>query len=311
MFVSTVSLPDVDTTNSSVIDMYQSWIKSLVTTFAIDGIRVDTVKHVQKSFWPGFNKAAGVYCMGEVFDGDPMYTCPYQDSLDGVLNYPLFYPLTEAFRSSSGDMGRLVSMLKVVQSRCKDPTLMGTFIENHDNPRFPSLTSDASRNKNVIAFTLLADGIPSIYEGQEQHYSGGNDPNNREAIWSSGYSTKSTLYGFIGSVNQIRNYEIYKYADYLTERASVIYSDSHNIAMRKGRIVSIYSNQGVDSTRYNLSLSNTNYVANQSLVEILTCGNVTTNANGDLPVIIEQGVPKVSQTILVLGKVMSAQLTKL
>lgn len=294
IFLSTVSLPDIDTTNPSVIDTYQSWIKSLAATFAIDGLRIDTVKHVQKPFWPGFNKAAGVYCIGEVLDGDPTYTCPYQDSLDGVLNYPLFYPLTEAFRNASGDMSSLASMLKVVQSNCKDPTLMGTFVENHDNPRFPSLTSDASRNKNVIAFTLLADGVPIIYQGQEQHYSGGNDPYNREALWASGYATKSTLYGFIGSVNQIRNYEIYKYADYLTEKASVIYSNQHNIAMRKGRIVSVYSNQGVESAKYNLMLSNTNYIANQSLVEILTCGNVTTDANGDLPVTIEQGVPKVS-----------------
>lgn len=54
----------------------------------VDGLRIDTVKHVQKDFWPGFNDAADVYCIGEVFDGDPAYTCPYQDVLDGVLNYP-------------------------------------------------------------------------------------------------------------------------------------------------------------------------------------------------------------------------------
>lgn len=28
--------------------------------------------------------------MGEVFDGDPAYTCPYQSYLDGVLNYPVY-----------------------------------------------------------------------------------------------------------------------------------------------------------------------------------------------------------------------------
>jgi alpha-amylase len=47
------------------------------------------VKHVQKDFWPGFNDAAGVYCIGEVYDGDTAYTCSYQEVLDGVLNYPL------------------------------------------------------------------------------------------------------------------------------------------------------------------------------------------------------------------------------
>jgi alpha-amylase len=58
-------------------------------TLSVDGLRVDTVKHVQKSFWPSFNKAAGVYSVGEIFDGNPAYTCDYQKYMDGVLNYPM------------------------------------------------------------------------------------------------------------------------------------------------------------------------------------------------------------------------------
>jgi alpha-amylase len=50
------------------------------------------VKHVEKDFWPGYNSAAGVYCVGEVFSGDPAYTCPYQNYMDGVLNYPMQAP---------------------------------------------------------------------------------------------------------------------------------------------------------------------------------------------------------------------------
>lgn len=60
--------------------------------YIVDGLRVDTVRHVQKDFWPGYNKAAGVYCVGEVFDGDADYTCPYQEVMDGVLNYPMCDP---------------------------------------------------------------------------------------------------------------------------------------------------------------------------------------------------------------------------
>lgn len=119
----------------------------------VDGLRIDTVKHVQQSFWPGYNKAAGVYCIGEVFDGDPAYTCPYQNYLDGVLNYPMYvyananstfadfyryYPLLNAFESSSGSISNLYNMINSVASDCADPTLLGNFIENHDNPRFAS-----------------------------------------------------------------------------------------------------------------------------------------------------------------------------
>lgn len=73
----------VSNTSSFTIDFW------LTVNDEVDGLRIDTVKHVQKAFWPGYNKAAGVYCVGEVFDGDATYTCPYQEVMDGVLNYPM------------------------------------------------------------------------------------------------------------------------------------------------------------------------------------------------------------------------------
>jgi len=292
--VSAVTLPDLNTQDHRVIDTYYSWIQNLVTTFGIDGLRIDTVKHVQQAFWPGFNSAAGVYCLGEVLDGDPAYTCPYQSSLDGVLNYPLYFALTSAFQNSTGDMTALTATISALNSSCKDPTLLGTFIENHDNPRFPSLTSDLSLDQNAIAFVILADGIPIIYEGQEQRFSGASVPHNREAVWLADYSPKSALYSFIGSVNRIRNREIYKSPSYLTERMQPIYTDKNNIALRKGKIVSVYTNLGANSTDYTLSVSGTGYAANQSLVEILSCSNVTVGADGNLGVGMSQGLPRVS-----------------
>lgn len=57
----------------------------------VDGLRIDTVKHVEKDFWPGYVQAAGVYAVGEVLNGDPAYTCGYQASImDGVMNYPVY-----------------------------------------------------------------------------------------------------------------------------------------------------------------------------------------------------------------------------
>lgn len=100
-----VSLPDLDTTKDDVKNIWYDWVEELVANYSskflltsthtplthdpVDGLRIDTVKHVQKDFWPGYNEAAGVYCVGEVLDGDPAYTCDYQNYLDGVLNYPM------------------------------------------------------------------------------------------------------------------------------------------------------------------------------------------------------------------------------
>jgi hypothetical protein len=47
-----------------------------------------------------------------------------------------------------------------MKDTCSDTTLLGSFLENHDQPRFASYTSDYSLAKNAIAFSILQDGIP-------------------------------------------------------------------------------------------------------------------------------------------------------
>jgi len=59
-------------------------------TAPVDGLRIDSAKSVEKSFYPGFEKAAGVYQVGEIFDGDPTYFCDYQNYMDGMLNFPSY-----------------------------------------------------------------------------------------------------------------------------------------------------------------------------------------------------------------------------
>ena len=152
------------------------------------------MQQVNTGFWPPFQQAASnIHSIGEVFNGDPNYVCPYQTYLTGVMNYPTYYTITHAFQSTSGDIGSLVNGINQMKSTCSDVTLLGSFLENHDNPRFPSYTSDTSLIKNAMGFALLADGIPILYQGQEQRFSGANVPNNREALWKSGYSTSSPL----------------------------------------------------------------------------------------------------------------------
>lgn len=292
-----VSLPDVNTTDPFVVQTYNSWIKSLTSVFAVDGLRIDTVKHVEKSFWPGFRSAAGIYSMGEVLDGDVNFTCSYQEDLDGLLNYPLYYRMVDAFRSTDGNMTSLSLAMTAIQDGCQDPSLLGTFSENHDSPRFLSYTNDMHLNMNIIAFTLLAGGVPIIYQGQEQGFSGGNDPSNREALWTSSYSTQSTLYQFITSINQIRNRDVYANPANLTTPASVIHTDSHNIALRKGLIVSLFSNLGSNASDYNITLKNHGYQNGQTVVDVLSCKNSTIGGEGDLQVSVREGLPQVYYTL--------------
>ncbi len=59
-------LLDVDTENSTITQMFNDWVGNLVKEYSIDGIRIDTVKHVRKDFWPDFASSAGVFTIGEV-----------------------------------------------------------------------------------------------------------------------------------------------------------------------------------------------------------------------------------------------------
>lgn len=84
---TTVPLPDLRTEDSDVQSGYQTWISQLISTYSIDGLRLDSVMEVDTAFWSGFENAAGVYMVGEVDDGDAGYVCGFQDYVPGVLNY--------------------------------------------------------------------------------------------------------------------------------------------------------------------------------------------------------------------------------
>jgi hypothetical protein len=74
---SSVALADLNTENPSVPKTVCTWIQSLVKEYDIDGLRIDTVKHIRKDFWPEFAASSGVYTVGEVYDGDTAYVKDY------------------------------------------------------------------------------------------------------------------------------------------------------------------------------------------------------------------------------------------
>nr|Q08806.1 RecName: Full=Alpha-amylase 2; AltName: Full=1,4-alpha-D-glucan glucanohydrolase 2; Flags: Precursor [Schwanniomyces occidentalis]CAA51912.1 alpha-amylase [Schwanniomyces occidentalis]prf//2113214A alpha-amylase [Schwanniomyces occidentalis] len=292
---NTVSLPDLRTEDSDVSSIFNLWVAELVSNYSIDGLRIDSAKHVDESFYPSFQSAAGVYLLGEVYDGDPAYTCPYQNYMSGVTNYPLYYPMLRFFQGTSNSVDELNAMISSLESDCKDITLLGNFIENHDQPRLPSYTSDSALIKNAIAFNLMSDGIPIIYYGQEQGYSGSSDPNNREALWLSGYSTSNGYYKLISSVNQIRNQAIYKDSKYTTYWSDVLYASGHVIALQRGaddqRIVSVFNNLGSSGSQ-TVTFS-TKYSGGEKVVDVLTCQTSYANSDSTLTVSISGGAPRI------------------
>lgn len=87
------NLPDLNTENEFVIAEFNSWIQFIVREYNFDAIRIDTVKHVRKTFWSTFSKSSGVFSIGEILHGDPKYVGPYQNYMDSTFNYPLYFTI--------------------------------------------------------------------------------------------------------------------------------------------------------------------------------------------------------------------------
>ena len=65
------------------------WIKNLVTTYNFDGIRIDTLRYVNKNFWKNFSASAGVFQMGDCNHPNEYYIAEYQNYVSSVFNYPM------------------------------------------------------------------------------------------------------------------------------------------------------------------------------------------------------------------------------
>ena len=213
-------LPDLKQENDYVKDTLLSWVHDLVGKYNIDGLRIDTIPEVPKWFWTQFQKAAGVYSVGEVFDGRLGYVSDYQNYVDGLLNYPLRYAINDVWKngntvfqpktkisqiSSSSNHGfyRLRQQMDDNRKAFKDVDALGVFVDNHDNARFLNGNTNRKGLEASTIFTIFAEGIPIVYYGTEQYYGGGDDPQNREPLWNN-LDTSSNLYQMLKIANQVR-----------------------------------------------------------------------------------------------------------
>lgn len=142
----------------------------------------------------------------------------------------------------------------------------------------------------------MSDGVPMIYQGQEQHFNGNVTPVNREPLWKSGYNTNSELYQFTALMNKLRKHAITVDSAYVNFVSQAIYSDDSTIALRKGyegqQIVTVLSNSGENQSAYDLAIP-TAYVPGEVVMDVVTCTNTTINQYAQLIVPMGQGIPHV------------------
>ncbi|RHZ66738.1 alpha-amylase [Aspergillus thermomutatus] len=293
-----VALPDLFTEHDEVQSMLEKWAQDMISTYSIDGLRIDAAKHVNTGFLANFGKALNnTFMTGEVYQKEVDIICDYKNNyITSVPNFPVYYSALKTF--TDGNTSALANTVEVMKNSCNDVTSMTTFIESHDVSRFANFTEDMALAKNALTFNILFDGIPIVYQGQEQHFHGNynNNNSNREAVWLSGYNTDAELYKLAGKLNRIRKHAYNLDNGYVDIQSYPIYQSDRELAFRKGvegrQTIMLLTAQGSNSNFFNMTMP-VSYNPGVVAMDVLNCVNYTVDGAGQLTVSMDKGEPRV------------------
>jgi len=283
-------LPDLNQDNQWVRDQLKSWISNLVKTYDFDGIRIDTIPEVKGDFWKEFGDAAGVFQIGEVDNGDPAYVGPYQNYLTATLNYPFYWTFQDVFGNKKS-MKAITNRLSEESQHFRDLSVLGGFVDNHDNARFLHQNSDWTALKNALAYTLMAQWVPIVYYGSEQAYNGGNDPDNRNSLWPN-FKTDHDMYLFIAA---ICNFRKTLDSSFHESKQNEKWADDSFYAYTRGtnqEVLVATTNQGSGSDQQR-TIPSLPYSDGQVLTNVVDHSDTVTAHGGSIAVHITNGQPKV------------------
>jgi glycosidase len=215
--------PDV---RQALIDVFVRWVELT----DLDGFRIDTLKHVEHGFWQTFAPQVrerllakgkrNFFMFGEAFDGrdDLVGSFTFNEEVDSAFYFPQYYTVIRDVFQNGGPTQAIQTLF---DQRLLPGGNYGTtphtngigippnkalvnFLDNHDVGRFLFFRKDVAALQNALLFLFTEDGIPCVYYGTEQEFSGGNDPANREDLWASGYDQNNPTYVFLRRLARIR-----------------------------------------------------------------------------------------------------------
>ncbi|TQV81378.1 alpha-amylase [Exilibacterium tricleocarpae] len=205
-----VGLDDLNTEDPRVLAGMIDIYKNIIREFKPDGFRIDTVRHVQMPFWQAFGPAIMDYAreqgipnfhiFGEVYDPDPAVLSRFttEGKLPAVLDFGFQHAAAEVFYR-----GKDVEVLKTLfdnddyyNDADSQADLLLNFLGNHDmgrpgyfiNRDMAAIDPAEKLQRSILshAFMYLSRGIPVVYYGDEQGFTGdGNDVDARENMFPS------------------------------------------------------------------------------------------------------------------------------
>ena len=277
-------LPDLDQGNSYVRNYLKTWIKDLVQKYNFDGIRIDTIPEVPKDFWKEYAQSAGVFQMGECFNGFDGYVGDYQNYIDALFNYPMYYTIRDVFMYGKS-MRNIPDRWSQNQKYFRDVDALGIFVDNHDNSRFLHTNNDVRLFKSALTFSLTARGIPFFYYGSEQGFNGGDDPYNREVLWRN-FDRNSDLFKFTQTLNKARATQ-----GVVNHPFAEKWADDNLYAFTRGKFFVALTNQVYGQVH--VDVPNTGFTEGEQVCNIFFTTDCIKVTNGKLGIYLNNGEVKV------------------
>jgi glycosidase len=199
---------ETDYIRTNMAAVYNYWISQ-----GFDGFRIDTVKHVDMGFWQTWcplihNYAASLgksnfFTFGECLDGSDSKCGSYTGTkaggafaLESMLDYPLYFTINSVFAGASGNTQQIENHYNAIAANYDPAAQMRlvTFLDNHDQARFMSVSGATTARLNVaLAFLYTGRGVPCLYYGTEQAFNGTTDPNDREDMFDGQFEQGPSL----------------------------------------------------------------------------------------------------------------------
>lgn len=181
-------MPKLNTAEKEVqtyfADVGVYWIKE----FQVDGWRLDVANEIDRNFWRNFRAAVkkespDAVLIGEVWENAETWL--RGDAFDSVMNYD-FRRICKEFLGT--DIPNAVeAAYQFEKMRLRYPTNIVNgqlnLLDSHDVPRFLSICQgNGARWKLACILLMLMPGVPSLFYGDEQGFTGIKEPEYRRGM---------------------------------------------------------------------------------------------------------------------------------
>ena len=206
-------LPDFRTEDPAVAQQLVEWQTAWFAEFPFDGLRADTVKHIEKELWATFlasvrnaavEGAESFFALGESWGTVPRTgeTLLADGLFDALYDFD-FSELVESFLN-----GRMRTEALAHHLSQRNDAAIGRYVHylnTHDTATFFTRLDDPDAYPLAMTLLLTSSGIPLLYYGDELNRTGGEWPDNRPDMpWERVDMYQSTVLELVRTLNSLR-----------------------------------------------------------------------------------------------------------